>query len=59
LLGGVPFDDRVLMWWNFVARTREEITVAQREWAAGAARFGHVDSQLSRYEVDPPPWSTR
>ena len=25
LLGGVPFGERLLMWWNFVARTQEEI----------------------------------
>ena len=59
LVGGVPFDDAVLMWWNFVARTRDEITAAHRDWSAGAERFGHVDSRLPRYEVGPPPWSQR
>src|SRR3954452_23284777 len=28
LLGGAPFPDRVLMWWNFVARTRDEVELA-------------------------------
>lgn len=56
LVGGVPFDEPVLMWWNFVARTREEIDSAHRDWAAGASRFGRVDSELSRYAADPPPW---
>ena len=57
LFGGVPFDEPVLMWWNYVARTREEILVAHRSWMAGDERFGHVDSSLARIEVPPPPWT--
>ena len=57
LLGGVPFDDEVLMWWNFVARTRAEIVEAHRAWMAADERFGRVDSPLPRIEVGPPPWS--
>jgi redox-sensitive bicupin YhaK (pirin superfamily) len=56
LVGGVPFDEPVLMWWNFVARTRDEITTAHRDWTERAARFGLVDSRLPRYETAPPPW---
>ena len=56
LVGGVPFDEAVLMWWNYVARTRDEITDAHRDWTERAARFGHVDSELPRYEIGPPPW---
>lgn len=56
LVGGVPFDEQVLMWWNFVTRTRDEIIDAHRDWTAGADRFGHVDSELARIDVDPPPW---
>lgn len=56
LLGGEPFTEAVLMWWNFVARTRGEISEAQRDWSAGAERFGHVASRLPRIEVGPPPW---
>jgi redox-sensitive bicupin YhaK (pirin superfamily) len=59
LVGGVPFDEPVLMWWNFVARTRDEITTAHRDWTQRAARFGHVDSQLPRHDTDAPPWSTQ
>lgn len=59
LLGGVPFDESVLMWWNFVARTRDEISEAHRDWTTASARFGHVDSQLPRYEIGPPPWRSQ
>lgn len=56
LIGGVPFDETVLMWWNFVARTRDEIVTAHVDWTAGAQRFGRVDSELPRVDVGPPPW---
>jgi hypothetical protein len=41
LLGGTPFGEPVLMWWNFVARTHEEIAAAREEWEKGTA-FGEV-----------------
>jgi quercetin 2,3-dioxygenase len=40
LLGGEPLGERLLMWWNFGARTPEEITVATADWKAG--KFGQV-----------------
>jgi hypothetical protein len=40
LIGGTPFGEEILVWWNFVARTREEIVAATRDWHAG--RFGVV-----------------
>ena len=42
LLGGAPFEDEIVMWWNFVGRSHEEIVDAREAWEAGAARFGHV-----------------
>ncbi|MGD0852693.1 MAG: pirin family protein [Acidimicrobiales bacterium] len=56
LIGGVPFDERLFMWWNFVARTQDEISDAWRAWATGDERFGHVASPFARIEVSPPPW---
>ncbi len=56
LIGGIPFDERLFMWWNFVARTQEEISEAWRAWATGDERFGRVDSPFARIEVSPPPW---
>ena len=41
LLGGEPFPETVLMWWNFAARTPEEIAEARAEWEEGT-RFGEV-----------------
>ncbi len=40
-VGGPPFPEAILMWWNFVARTPEEIAEARADWVAGR-RFGEV-----------------
>jgi len=41
LIGGVPFDEPLLIWWNFVARTQAEIERAAADWNAGR-HFGDV-----------------
>ncbi|HEX2323136.1 MAG TPA: pirin family protein [Streptosporangiaceae bacterium] len=40
LLGGVPLGEQLLMWWNFVARTPQEIAAAVAGWQQGM--FGEV-----------------
>ena len=42
LLGGEPFDQDLVMWWNFAGRTHDEIVQAREDWEAGSDRFGHV-----------------
>lgn len=57
LLGGAPLGTRVKMWWNFVARTTEELTAAWHDWQVGnEGRFGPVPSGLERIEAPTPPW---
>ena len=41
LLGGAPFGETIVMWWNFVARTDEEIAAAAGDWLSGR-RFGRI-----------------
>jgi hypothetical protein len=41
LLGGEPFDEPLVMWWNFVGRSHEEVVQAREDWMAGR-RFGAV-----------------
>ena len=50
LLGGTPFEEELVMWWNFIGRTHDEIVAFRDEWqedvVAGAnpsGAFGHVD----------------
>ncbi|MFF8690994.1 pirin family protein [Streptomyces sp. NPDC015144] len=41
LLGGEPFEEELIMWWNFIGRSQEEIAQARADWATGD-RFGTV-----------------
>ncbi|MET9514699.1 pirin family protein [Streptomyces sp. NPDC002994] len=41
LLGGEPFEEELVMWWNFVGRSHEEIEQARKDWMEGT-RFGEV-----------------
>jgi quercetin 2,3-dioxygenase len=50
LIGGEPFDEELVMWWNFVARSHEEIVQARADWESGT-RFGTVTD----YDGDPLP----
>ena len=40
ILGGRPFGEKIIMWWNFVARSNEEIAAFRRQWQA---EIGHGD----------------
>ena len=42
LLGGEPFEERLVMWWNFIGRSGEEIVEYAERWNDGDARFGAV-----------------
>jgi redox-sensitive bicupin YhaK (pirin superfamily) len=57
LLGGTPFEADVLMWWNFVARDRDEVLSAYRDWSESAERFPDLPaSPLRRIAAPRPPW---
>ncbi len=43
LLGGAPFGEEIVMWWNFVARTHEEIVAFREAWQNESERFGRVE----------------
>jgi redox-sensitive bicupin YhaK (pirin superfamily) len=55
LLGGTPFEE-ILMWWNFVARTHDEVNAAYGDWESHSARFGTVASSLPRIAARRPAW---
>ncbi|WP_149823160.1 pirin family protein [Streptomyces tailanensis] len=43
LLGGPPFEEEIVMWWNFIGRSHEDIVRAREDWQAGSDRFGEVE----------------
>ncbi|RSM73923.1 pirin [Amycolatopsis sp. WAC 01375] len=43
LLGGTPFTEELVMWWNFVGRSHDEIAEYREAWQAQADRFGRVE----------------
>jgi redox-sensitive bicupin YhaK (pirin superfamily) len=42
LLGGVPFTEELVMWWNFVGRSHDDIVSYRQLWQAADERFGDV-----------------
>lgn len=57
VLGGVPFPETVVMWWNYVARDRAEISAAHAAWTARTDRFQVPHSKLGSVDVRPPLWT--
>ncbi|NHA69363.1 pirin family protein [Phycicoccus flavus] len=59
LLGGPPFGEEVVMWWNFVGRTHDEVAAAREAWEAGAdggaGRFGRVEGYEGEVSRIPAP----
>ena len=57
LIGGTPFTDGLLMWWNFIGRSKAEIVQYTRDWNTGAEIFGEVRGYPgARLTAPPPPW---
>ncbi|MCV7288920.1 pirin family protein [Mycolicibacterium wolinskyi] len=42
LLGGPPFPEELVMWWNFVGRSHDDIAMYRELWQDNDARFGDV-----------------
>ena len=62
VLGGEPFGEQVVMWWNFIGRTHEEVVAAREAWEAGAGpgagdlgRFGRVEGYAGDVDRIPAP----
>jgi redox-sensitive bicupin YhaK (pirin superfamily) len=50
LIGGEPFEEEIVMWWNFVGRSHDEIAAFRKEWMEGEG-FGEVEG----FDGDPLP----
>jgi hypothetical protein len=55
LLGGPPFGEEIVMWWNFVGRSHEDIVTARDDWMAHSARFGEVEGYAGDVQHLPAP----
>lgn len=55
LLGGAPLDEPLVMWWNFVARTHDEIVEARHAWNHRTGRFAEVTGHEARIPAPPLP----
>ncbi len=54
LVGGEPFAEEILMWWNFIGRSHDEIVGFREAWARRDARFAPVVSRDERVMEAPP-----
>ncbi|MFJ9908450.1 pirin family protein [Streptomyces sp. NPDC101152] len=43
LLGGPPFEEEIVMWWNFIGRSHDDIVKAREAWEASSDRFGVIE----------------
>jgi redox-sensitive bicupin YhaK (pirin superfamily) len=58
LLGGTPFTEELVMWWNFVGRSHDDIANYRQLWEDGDDRFGAVHGYhgaLTRLPAPPLP----
>lgn len=62
LVGGEPFEEEIVMWWNFIARSHDDISRAREDWVKGEG-FGDVNgydgTRLSAPELPPGPLKPR
>jgi hypothetical protein len=60
LLGGQPFEEELVMWWNFIGRSHEEIVEFRRAWnEAPDQLFGEVVGYPGDRLMAPPMPNTR
>jgi quercetin 2,3-dioxygenase len=59
LLGGPPFPELLVMWWNFVGRSHDDIAAYRQLWQDHDDRFGEVEGYRgSRLPAPPLPNAT-
>ncbi len=46
VIGGTPFEEKIVMWWNFIGRSQKDITEAREQWNARDSRFGDFEDQI-------------
>ncbi|MFI6868123.1 pirin family protein [Nocardia sp. NPDC050406] len=56
LIGGEPFGEDLVMWWNFVARSHDEIEAARNDWESrDLDRFPDIAGHPPEQRIPAPP----
>lgn len=56
LIGGEPFGEKLVMWWNFIARSHEEIVAMRSEWNELSHREGEQIDSFGQFADDIGGW---
>jgi redox-sensitive bicupin YhaK (pirin superfamily) len=54
MLGGLPFTEEIVMWWNFIGRSHDEIVGFRHAWERRDQRFPAVVDRTERVMEAPP-----
>jgi len=54
VLGGEPFGEQLVMWWNFIGRSHEEVVAFREEWQR--RRAARTPGAPGRYGAFPEAW---
>jgi len=46
LLGGAPFTEPMVMWWNFIGRSHEEVEQLRSDWETSSSCFTSFDDRI-------------
>ncbi len=46
LLGGKPFTEKIVMWWNFICRSHDEIVTMREEWQNQSPKFAAFEDRI-------------
>ena len=55
LLGGPPFGEQIVMWWNFVGRDHDEVARARADWQSQIADGTQADGRFGVVADEPLP----
>ncbi len=55
LLGGEPFGEEIIMWWNLIGRSHDDIVAFREDWQRESDRFGRVLGYRGRVDRLPAP----
>ncbi|GAA5035239.1 pirin family protein [Terrabacter aeriphilus] len=58
VLGGAPFGEQIVMWWNFIGRSHDEVVGFREDWQREReqAQQGEARAAVSRFGAFPEAW---